>query len=229
MLLLLNRITMADRGMVAPGHLLDARFEDPAPFYDAGAIFLSDAAGVHRWQQLVDDSTAMRLRGTDWGEIERMLVGFAGDLVASFTRNPMNHQCNPFAPPPPVIRPCNLVPVWVVGGFSPGVPVVLMRGAQLGTRLFWAGTMMTDGDEPERSELLALDYEFVEKGLTPSPALAFAEAAERSRLTGEWTWEESEEHAAIARLRHAQFRCLLKVAACPGPLIRHCRCNPFTG
>jgi hypothetical protein len=66
MLLLLNRITLADRGMVAPGHLVDEVFENTSPYLDAGAIFVPDTIDERQWRTLVDTSVKMRLRGEDW-------------------------------------------------------------------------------------------------------------------------------------------------------------------
>jgi hypothetical protein len=228
MLLLLNRITLADRGMVAPGHLVDEVFEPTSPYLDAGAMFVPDTIDEQQWLELVDTSTRMRLRGEDWGAIEEYLVGWAAETVRSATEGSGWFQCERLGSH--INVPCPSIIVFPTP-LPPG-PALLMRGAYIGSRQYWAGTVMTDSDD--RDALLAAGCEFVPTisiwfGTTVQQ---FAAQAQFARLTGAWSWDECEQHATTARLRYAQELCRQKTVHCPhgySPPVGNCECNPIIG
>jgi hypothetical protein len=231
MLLLLNRITLADRGMVAPGHLVDEVFENTSPYLDAGAMFVPDTIDDRQWRKLVDTSTRMRLRGEDWGAIETYLVGWAAETVRSALEGDGLFQCVSLQHPGSRIDvPCPSIIVFPTP-LPPG-PALLMRGAYIGSRQYWAGTVMTDSDD--REALLAAGCEFVPTSSVwiGTAAEQFAAQAQFARLTGAWSWDECEQHATTARLRYAQELCAQKIVQCPHgyfPPIGNCECNPIIG
>lgn len=225
-LVLLNRIVLAGIGNVAPGSVIDDAFEDTGPWYDAGAIFGDAGADP----ALVEQAAVMRLRGADWGDIERALLGDAGQRVARLTANRASFRCRRFLPPAFLLVQCPLIEVWTSSAPGRGQEQVLMRGAITDRGVFWAGTIIDDDEVG--AFLFDAGYEFSWKPL--GPALDFAVESLNARLRGAWTWDECEERAARARLRYAQHRCTFKTVMCPPgwspppPLKGQCSCNPYT-
>lgn len=224
-LILLNRIALASIGNVAPGATINDTFEDPTPWYDAGAIFGDATANP----ALVELATEMRLRGADWGDMERALLGDAAQHVAGLTQRAANFLCRRLFPPQFLPVPCPQIEVWSTQVPGASLPLILMRGAITDLGVFWAGSIIDD--DLIGAHLHAAGYEFSWKPL--GPALDFAVESLNARLRGAWTWDECEERAARARLRYAQHRCTFKSTMCPPgwnppPPNAQCSCNPYT-